>query len=142
MRQLAVVAVLIAVLLLSSVCARAAELLVRIDISSQTMVVTLLGDVLYTWKISTARKGYVTPLGRFKPLWLSRYHRSQKYDNAPMPYSIFFHGGYAIHGTTEIRQLGKPVSHGCVRLHPDNAAILFSLVQREGFAETAIVVRQ
>jgi lipoprotein-anchoring transpeptidase ErfK/SrfK len=142
MRQLAAAAAFLATLVLSSMGAQGQELAARIDISSQTMVVTLHGDVLYTWKVSTARKGYVTPLGRFKPLWLSRYHRSQQYDDAPMPYAIFFHRGYAIHGTTEIRQLGQPASHGCVRIHPDNAATLFSLVQREGLAETVIVVRQ
>ena len=56
-----------------------------------------------------------------------------------MPYSIFFDGGYAIHGSYEISHLGRPASHGCIRLHPKNAAILFALVQAH-MSETRIVV--
>jgi hypothetical protein len=57
-----------------------------------------------------------------------------------MPHSIFFHGGYAIHGSYEISHLGGPASHGCVRLHPDNATTLFELVERQGPSNTRIVV--
>jgi hypothetical protein len=71
---------------------------------------------------------------------MERVWYSTIYDNAPMPYSIFFHGGYAIHGSYEIRRLGGPASHGCVRLHPANAATLFALVQRHGTGSTRIVV--
>jgi len=49
-----------------------------------------------------------------------------------MPHSIFFRGGYAIHGTYEVAHLGRPVSHGCVRLSPANAATLYALVKAEG----------
>jgi len=57
-----------------------------------------------------------------------------------MPHSIFFHGGFAIHGSYEINQLGGPASHGCIRLHPDNAATLYALVQQQGMGATTIVV--
>ena len=53
---------------------------------------------------------------------------------------IFFHGGYAIHGSYEINRLGGPASHGCIRLHPANATALFELVKSEGMAATTIVV--
>ena len=56
-----------------------------------------------------------------------------------MPYSIFFDGGYAIHGSYEIKHLGRPASHGCVRLHPENAALLFALV-KEHVDDTTIVI--
>jgi lipoprotein-anchoring transpeptidase ErfK/SrfK len=59
-----------------------------------------------------------------------------------MPHSIFFHGGYAIHGTYEIKRLGRPVSHGCVRLHPSNAAKLFSLVREYGMKNSVITITQ
>jgi hypothetical protein len=49
-----------------------------------------------------------------------------------MPHSIFFLGGYAIHGTYSTAQLGRPASHGCVRLAPGNAAALFAMVKSEG----------
>jgi lipoprotein-anchoring transpeptidase ErfK/SrfK len=57
-----------------------------------------------------------------------------------MPYSIFYNGNFAIHGTNQIDRLGMPASAGCVRLHPDNAAVLFSLVQDAGLSRTWISV--
>ncbi len=112
----------------------------RIDLSDQTMNVYVAEHLTYTFKVSTARRGYITPVGRYQALWLSPKHRSRKYDNAPMPWSVFFHGGYAVHGTTDIRRLGKPASHGCVRLHPDNAKTFFSLVKEAGLEATLITV--
>ena len=70
-------------------------------------------------------------------MWYSR-----KYDNSPMPHSIFFHGGYAIHGTDAVKSLGRPASHGCVRLHPRNARRLYNLVKAHGAGNTRIVVQR
>ncbi|WP_136656476.1 L,D-transpeptidase [Nitratireductor sp. XY-223] len=131
-----------AILVFQPVAAGAVTLTARIDLSSQTMVVTHRGKVKYRWKVSTGRRGYYTPTGSYRPKWLSRHHRSRKYNNAPMPFAIFFRGGYAVHGTNEISRLGRPASHGCVRLDPNNAATLFSLVQREGFKNTRIIIRR
>ena len=115
---------------------RAAEAAVRIsiDLSSQRMSVTSGSGASYNWAVSTARSGYVTPRGTFRPYSLQRMHYSRKYHNSPMPHSIFFLGGYAIHGTGSVSQLGRPASHGCIRLAPGNAAQLFAMVQREGAA--------
>jgi lipoprotein-anchoring transpeptidase ErfK/SrfK len=115
-----------------------ADLLVRVDKSSQRMSVIVNGEHRYTWAVSTGIYG--TPSGSFRPQSLARYHRSTLYNNAPMPYSIFYDGNFAIHGTTHVGQLGGRASRGCIRLHPSNAAILFSLVQREGFANTRISI--
>lgn len=120
----------------------AANLVARVDISSQTMTVTHRGKVKYRWKVSTARSGKVTPTGSWSAKWLSRNHRSSRYNNAPMPYSIFYNGHYAVHGTDQISRLGRPASAGCVRLHPENARILFNLAQREGLSNTRIIVRR
>jgi lipoprotein-anchoring transpeptidase ErfK/SrfK len=117
-----------------------AEILVQIDRSSQTMEVTVDGEARYSWPISTGRPGLATPTGTFHPHMLARRWFSSKYDNSPMPHSIFFDGGIAIHGTYETAYLGQPVSHGCVRLLPANATVLFSLVQQEGMGATTIVV--
>jgi lipoprotein-anchoring transpeptidase ErfK/SrfK len=117
-----------------------ANVLIQIDKSSQQMTVTVNGGRQYSWPISTGRTGFGTPNGRFRPQRLARTYFSRKYYNSPMPHSIFFHGGFAIHGSYEIRSLGGPASHGCVRLHPRNAATLFSLVQQHGSASTQIVV--
>ncbi len=132
----------LAVIPLQTVGAKAVNLTARIDISQQTMVVTHRGQVKYRWKVSTGRRGYYTPTGTYSPKWLSRHHRSRKYNNAPMPYAIFFRGGYAVHGTDDLKRLGRPASHGCVRLDPKHAATLFSLVQREGFQNTRIIITQ
>ncbi len=114
---------------------------VRIDRATQTMEVSVDGDHLYTWKVSTARRGYRTPTGVFHPQMLAARWFSHIYYNSPMPHAIFFHGGFAIHGSYEISRLGGPASHGCVRLHPHDAAILFGLVEREGMRNTTIVVQ-
>ncbi|OCW57626.1 L,D-transpeptidase [Hoeflea olei] len=125
---------------LSSASALAAKLEAKINLSSQTMVVTQNGRVKYKWAVSTGRKGYSTPTGSYSAKWLSRHHRSRKYNNAPMPYAVFFRGGYAVHATYETKRLGRPASHGCIRLHPDNAAKFFSMVQQTGNANTRIVI--
>jgi hypothetical protein len=117
----------------------AADILVTISKSSQRMSVLVDGSARYNWVVSTGTKRHTTPTGAYKPQWLARKWRSRQYRNAPMPHSIFFYKGYAIHGTTEIKRLGKVASHGCVRLHPDNAATLYSLVQKQ-MANTRVVV--
>lgn len=130
---------LIALLLLGNpISVRAETVVAKIDLSEQRMVVSIDGWRRYSWLVSTARPGYRTPVGSFHPIRLEREWYSTKYDYAPMPYSIFFLGGYAIHGTTEIAHLGRAVSHGCVRLHPDNARTLFNLVLKYGRSETLI----
>ena len=93
----------------------------------------------YQWRVSTARKGYYTPTGTFHPYSLQLMHYSKKYDNAPMPHSIFFSGGYAIHATPHVGALGRPASHGCVRLSPSNAATLYSIVKQDSDTTIRIV---
>jgi lipoprotein-anchoring transpeptidase ErfK/SrfK len=118
-----------------------ASVLVKVSRSSQTMNVVVDGAQRYTWRVSTGRAGYGTPGGVYHPQMLAKRWFSRKYYNSPMPHSVFFHGGYAIHGSYAIAQLGGPASHGCVRLHPSNAAVLFGIIQREGMGATTIVVQ-
>lgn len=118
----------------------APNLVARVELSTQTMIVTYNGRVLHRWPVSTARKGYVTPRGSWKPTRMHRMWYSRKYDMSPMPYSVFYHGGYAIHGTNYVKSLGKPASHGCVRLHTANAATFYSLVKQIGSSNTRITV--
>ena len=117
-----------------------AQIVAKITLSTQRMDVFVGGAPVYTWPVSTARPGYRTPVGTFKPTALVRYHRSTIYDGSPMPHSIFFLRGYAIHGSYETKHLGRPASHGCIRLHPKNAAALYSLVQRHGPGNTVIQI--
>jgi hypothetical protein len=119
-----------------------ARIVVNVDKSSQRMSVSVDGATRYVWEVSTGRANFSTPTGVYRPEVLERSHFSTKYYNSPMPYSIFFHRGYAIHGSYEISKLGGPASHGCIRLHPQNAETLFSLVQHQGLNATTIVVSE
>jgi len=117
-----------------------ASVLIAIDKSTQQMSVSVDGAPRYRWVVSTGRAGYGTPSGTYRPQRMERTWFSKEYYNSPMPHSIFFHGGYAIHGSYEIHRLGGPASHGCIRLHPANAATLFALVRQRGMGDTVIVV--
>src|SRR6476620_2749410 len=118
-----------------------ADLLIAVDKSTQRMTVAVNGQRMYDWPVTTGGSGYDTPGGTFKPFRMEIDHYSDEYDNAPMPYSIFFtQTGNAIHGTYEQRNLGHAVSHGCVRLSVKNAAMLWELVKREKMANTKVVL--
>lgn len=122
---------LIALALLASTTAASATVDVAIDLTHQRMHVEG-SEGRYDWPISSARSGFYTPGGSFAPTRLELMHYSKKYHMSPMPHAIFFRGGYAIHGTYSTASLGRPASHGCVRLSPGNAATLYGMVQREG----------
>jgi L,D-transpeptidase catalytic domain len=123
----------VSVFLFSLLCDATAQARVDIDVdlSSQTMHVRAEGAD-YDWPVSTARSGYATPRGHYRTGHLELMHYSRKYHMSPMPHSIFFAGGYAIHGTYETAYLGRPASHGCIRLSPSHAAVLYQLVKAEG----------
>lgn len=122
--------------------ALAERIVAHVSITSQEMKVYHEGRLIYTWPVSTAKAGKITPPGTFVPEVLSKYHRSKRYNGAPMPFAIFYDGNYAIHGTDQIKRLGKPASHGCVRLDPKNAKILFEMVKAEGMDNTRVVIVQ
>ena len=115
-------------------------LAIDIDLTRQAMTVSDKGEVLYSWPISSARSGYHTPTGSYRPSWMAKIWHSRQYDYSPMPHAIFFHKGVAIHGSYATGMLGYPASHGCVRLAPRNAATLFKLVSKHGKDRTEIVV--
>jgi len=118
-----------------------ANILITIDKSTQQMSVAVDGAERYVWPVSTGRPGYDTPSGTFKPNRMDADHYSQEWDNAPMPHAVFFDlDGHAIHGFFDVKHLGRAVSHGCVRLSPDHAQTLFSLIKGQGMAETKVVV--
>jgi hypothetical protein len=126
--------------LLSAPCAQAA-VTVTIDKSIQQMTVAVDGRPLYQWPVSTGKGGYDTPSGKFKAFRMERDHFSKEWDEAPMPFSIFFtQKGHAIHGSLDVKRLGSPASHGCVRLLPANAEKLFALVEQEGVLNTTVVL--
>lgn len=113
-------------------------LVARVDLSDQRMYVYVDEKLVYTFPVSSGRKGYGTPTGKWNAYWLSPKHRSRKYNDAPMPWAVFFHEGYAVHGTTDLRNIGRPASHGCIRLAPENAKTFFRLVEANG-KESALI---
>jgi lipoprotein-anchoring transpeptidase ErfK/SrfK len=112
----------------------------KVNLAEQTMYVYVGDALMYTWPVSTARSGYKTPPGSYAPYLLDKNHHSKIYDNAPMPYSVFFLGNYAVHGTTAIKTLGRRASHGCVRLLTENARTLYMLVQQYGKQNARIII--
>lgn len=123
------------------VSAAQAAVVVTIDKSVQQMTVEVDGRPLYRWPVSTGKAGYDTPNGKFKAFRMERDHYSKEWDEAPMPFSIFFTPkGHAIHGSLDTKRLGSPASHGCVRLLPANAEKLFELVEQEGVLNTTVIL--
>ena len=141
MRLRCLAAVSAAAALMTFAGAARADLLIKVDKSDQEMTVVADGKPLYTWPVSTGRAGYNTPSGAYTPFRMDRHHFSREWDDAPMPYSIFFtEQGHAIHGTNEWRHLGSAASHGCVRLSVKHAAILWDLVKEHGKSHTTVVL--
>lgn len=124
----------------ASPAAAKSRILAKIDLSQQRLHVYVNGQKRYSWAVSTARRGYRTPTGSFRPQRLYRRYYSRRYHGSPMPHSVFFYRGYAIHGTNHVKSLGRPASHGCIRLHPSNAARFYSLIQAHGRSQTRIVI--
>lgn len=113
---------------------------VNVDVNEQKMDVYVDGRLRHSWPVSTGRDGFDTPGGSYRPQRLEKQWFSKQYDGAPMPNAVFFHNGYAIHGTNETRRLGQQASHGCIRLHPRAAAALYDLVEDHGSSNTRIVI--
>lgn len=113
--------------------------LVEVWRDGQQMQVTTPTD---SWSgyVSTGRKGYATPAGCHRAKFLSKHHRSSRYQNAPMPHAVFFNGHIALHGTYEEKSLGRRASHGCVRLSRANARRVYETVSYYGVSRTRVCV--
>lgn len=112
-----------------------------IDKTSQEMTVFVDGVEKYRWPVSTGIPGYATPSGTFDASSMNKIWYSKQWDNAPMPHAVFFtKKGHAIHATNETKRLGRPASHGCVRLSPKNAETFFDLVKESGLKRTEVVL--
>jgi len=120
---------------------KGSSILIAIDKTTQKMSVFIEGTKKYDWRVSTGRRGYSTPSGTYTATSMNEVWYSKEWDNAPMPHAIFFMmDGHAIHGSYEVRNLGKPVSHGCVRIAPQNATLLYALVGKKGLKNTQVVL--
>lgn len=126
--------------LVLSTPAAAASLTASINLSSQTMTVAEGGEVVASWPISSGTAQFPTPRGTFRPHRTEKMWYSRKYEMSPMPNSVFINGGVAVHGTSYVKSLGRPASHGCIRLHPSHAAQFYAMVKRHGLASTKVTV--
>src|SRR5215470_15775671 len=114
---------------------------INIDKTKQEMTVLVDGIEKYHWPVSTGRAGYSTPSGTYTATSMNEIWYSKQWDNSPMPHSIFFmKDGHAVHGSYEVKNLGKPASHGCVRISPENATTLYALVEENGLENTQVVL--
>ena len=132
----------VATFVFSTGAALAMQVDVLVDKVTQHMIVKVDGAVQYDWLVSTGAGGFDTPSGDYHVFRMEKEHFSKEWDDAPMPYSKFFTGiGHALHGSFHVKSLGRAASHGCVRLHPDNAAILFGLIEKAGFKHNTVAIR-
>lgn len=129
-----------ALLFVCAPSAHASTLVAKVDVATQKMIVMRHGKTLYEWPVSTARAGYSTPRGDFRPYRVHKIWHSRTYDNAPMPFAVFYDRGWAVHGTTAVSRLGTPASHGCVRLATADAETFYNLVREVGAGNTRIIV--
>src|SRR5882724_5991679 len=127
---------------ISTVPSLAMNVDIYVDKISQHMRVSVDGVEKYNWLVSTGGQGFDTPSGNFHIFRMEKDHFSKEWDDAPMPYSMFFTGiGHAIHGSYHIKALGTRASHGCVRLAPENAAVLWDLITKAGFKNNTVVIK-
>jgi len=129
-----------ALVVVSASAAGAASLVARVDVAAQKMTVSHYGKVIHEWPVSTARAGFTTPRGDWRPYRMHRMWHSRTYDNAPMPFAVFYDRGWAVHGTSYVDRLGSPASHGCVRVSTPNAEIFYNLVRKVGAGNTRIFI--
>jgi lipoprotein-anchoring transpeptidase ErfK/SrfK len=135
-----IVAIALVIAALSPAVAK--PLVAEVDLSEQRLTVIYKGEAIASWRVSTGRAGYRTPTGSFRPQRMYVDYYSRQYDGSPMPHAVFYDRGYAIHGSYDTWSLGRPASHGCVRLHPANAQKFFDLILTVGAENTRIRVVQ
>lgn len=123
----------------------------RINIAEQQLYLYKDGNLLKTFQVTTGNSTHKTPTMNRRPSGpMFEIYTSKKYPGGDymglgnMPYVVFIKGGYAIHGTTEgnIKLLGNRVSHGCIRLHPDNAKVFYDLIIEVGIKNTWVTVEK
>ena len=143
MKRLRLFAVIL--LVLGFACAASqpahATILIQIDKPTQTMTVTVDGQVAYRWPVSTGATVFSTPPGTYKPFRMEAMHYSQEWDNAGMP-------------QLDLLQLARP-RHSWIRpSRPRHAGVAWlrapladqrrhalSLVGGRGMADTTVIIR-
>ncbi|MBL0056895.1 MAG: L,D-transpeptidase [Chitinophagaceae bacterium] len=126
-------------------------LFAEVNKTKQALYLYIGGELKDSFPVSTGMRKYETPDISQRPRGpLLMKYKSRKFPGGNymglgnMPYAVFIRGGYAIHGTTRgnFAKLGRQASHGCIRLHPNNARVFFELVKRIGIANTWVTIRR
>jgi hypothetical protein len=122
---------------------------VDVDKSSQTLRLYVNGRFTDQYPTSTGRASLPTPNfdkhfdGRiFQGYSSSKFPGGDYNGLGNMPYAMFISGGVAIHGVPqgEWSMLGRPASHGCIRIHPDHARVLNGMLRSVGVANSWVYV--
>ena len=122
----------------------------QVSKSKQKLYLYVDGVLEATWSVSTGTKGHTTPNfdkhpnGRIYDSYTSTKYPGGDYKGlGNMPYAVFISGGFAIHGTDtgNWKRLGTPASHGCIRIHPENALYFNRLVRSRGINDVWITVQ-
>lgn len=125
-------------------------LFAEVNKTKQALYLYIGGELKDSFPVSTGMRKFETPDISQRPRGpLLMKYKSRKFPGGNymglgnMPYAVFIRGGYAIHGTTRgnFAKLGRPASHGCIRLHPNNARVFFELVKRIGISNTWVTIR-
>lgn len=125
----------------------------EVSVATQVGNIYVDGVLKHSVKVSTGTTAHPTPTsgyldnhpnGRVYDKYTSRKFPGGDYNGlGNMPYAVFIKGGFAVHGTARSNwpKLGTRASHGCIRMHPDNALIFNRLVRSVGVAQSWIRVR-
>ncbi|NEO68252.1 MAG: L,D-transpeptidase [Moorea sp. SIO3H5] len=113
---------------------------IEIDLTNQRLIAWEGRQPVYAIIVSTGKDSTPTHPGTFTIQSKRRKDRMRgaDYDLANVPYSMYYHRGYAIHGAYWHRKFGTPVSHGCVNVAVDHAEWLFDWAS----VGTPIVIHQ
>ncbi len=112
---------------------------IDVNLAEQTLTATD-ADGTFSTKISSARPGFTTAKGCYDNPQLEQVHPSRKLDNSPVPHSIFYSGGFAIHGTLDDASIGRPASYGGIRVSRYAASVIYGLIEYYGTAKSKVCV--
>jgi lipoprotein-anchoring transpeptidase ErfK/SrfK len=107
---------------------RSSDRWIEVNVKTQRLVAWEGNTPVYAIVVSTGTEKHPTVTGTFAIADKLRVTRMQgdDYDVPDVPYTMYYHGGYAIHGAYWHRSFGTPVSHGCVNVAVDHARWLFN----------------
>ncbi|NJM20214.1 MAG: L,D-transpeptidase [Richelia sp. RM2_1_2] len=101
---------------------------IQVDLSEQRLIAWQGNKAVFGVIVSTGKRTTPTPIGVFNIYTKLNKTRMKgdDYDIPDVPHTMYYQGGYGIHGAYWHNNFGTPVSHGCVNLAPNQAKKLFN----------------